>query len=206
MTWVLGWPLYDEDAIDIAKKHNLVKNPQADEYRLAQAAKTWVGDQVGVINAMACWVDDLPELVFAAYVEFGDERYPPAKVPRAKMISDKQYTRLKRAMPLKNFGWYQYHDPYSKLYRNSDNDEDEDSDGSGGESSDDSDGDSDESSNEGSDGEERMDTAKDSAGDDSDNETVTDGVVFAVDSAVSKAADSLPQDFNEGCRIDEPHA
>ncbi|KAH9839752.1 uncharacterized protein C8Q71DRAFT_846366 [Rhodofomes roseus] len=202
MTWVLGWPLRNEDAIEIAKKHNLVKNPKADEHRLAQAAKIWVGDQVGIINAMACWVNDMPELVFAAYVEFGDRSDPPAKVSPANMISDKQFNRLKRAMPLKNFGWYQHNDPYSKLYRNSDNDEDEDSDGSGGESSDE-DGDSDESSNEGSDGEERMDTAKDSAGDDSDNETVTDGVVSAVDSVVDEGAQSLSREFHEGCHIDE---
>ncbi|TFY61822.1 hypothetical protein EVJ58_g4269 [Rhodofomes roseus] len=206
MTWVLGWPLLDEDAIEIAKKHNLIKNAKADEHRLAQAAKIWVGDQVGIINAMACWVDDMPELVFAAYVEFGDRSDPPANVPRANMISDKQFNRLKRAMPLKNFGWYQHNDPYSKLYRTEHN-SDEDGDGSDGESSDeDSDGDSDESSKKGSDGEERMDMAKDSAGDDSDNETVTDGVVSPVDSAILEGAQSLPREFNEGCRIDESFA
>ncbi|KAH9839763.1 uncharacterized protein C8Q71DRAFT_744148, partial [Rhodofomes roseus] len=192
MTWVLGWPLYRKDSLEIAKKHNLVKDPKAGDDRRIQTARMWIADQVGIINAYSCWVDDKPEFVYAAYVEFGDKREPPAKVPRANMITDKQYTRLKRAMPLKNFGWYQHNDPSCELYRspvpeydNDEDDSDENSNGSGGESSDeDSDGDNDESSNAGPDDEERMDTAKKSAGDDSDNETVTDGVVSAVDSGV----------------------
>ncbi|KAH9839799.1 uncharacterized protein C8Q71DRAFT_855107 [Rhodofomes roseus] len=97
-----------------------------------------------------------------------DKGYSPANVPRTDMITNKQFNHLRRAMPFKNFGWYQHSDPSCKLNRDrvcddsGENDGDEDNNtGSGDSSDEDSDGDSDESSNEGSDSEERMDTAKD---------------------------------------------
>ncbi|TFY50957.1 hypothetical protein EVJ58_g10812 [Rhodofomes roseus] len=116
MTWVLGWPLYHSDAIKIAKKHNLVKDPNAHNYARIQAARLWVAQQVGVIPVLGCWVNDMPQVVYAAYVDYGNKPRPPRKLVREEMMSGKQHRRLKRAMPLKDFGWYQHNDPSCVLY------------------------------------------------------------------------------------------
>jgi len=207
MTWVLGWPLYDDDAIEIAKQHHLVKDPNAPEYRYIEAAQQWVAAQVGVIPTLSCWVDDLPELVYAAYVDYGNNRYPPTKLASNEIMTRKQHRRLARAMPLRDFGWYQYGDPSGVLYEKTSHDSDEDSDEGSDEGSDedsDEDGGEDASMNNTSDEE---DSEEDSV--ESDTETVTDGVVSKLDllpedSGTSGAAKSLPADFDAYCTIAEP--
>ncbi|KAH9926885.1 uncharacterized protein B0H18DRAFT_1004330 [Fomitopsis serialis] len=204
MTWVLGWPLYDDDAIEIAKQHHLVKDPNAPEYRYIETAREWIADQVGIIPTLSCWVDSFPELVYAAYVAYGDNRYPPTKLVSKEIISRKQHRRLGRAMPLRDFGWYQYDDPSGVLYEktrhesdeDSDEDNDEDSD-EGSDEGDDEDGDRDVSMNNTSDEEDREEDSVES-----DNETVTDGAVSKLDflpedSGSFEAAKSLPKDFGE---------
>ncbi|KAH9839762.1 uncharacterized protein C8Q71DRAFT_744144 [Rhodofomes roseus] len=176
MTWVLGWPLYEEDALGIAKKHNLA--PQASDARRIQAAEMWVADQVGIIRALGCWVHDRLELVYAAYIDYGDNRYPPTKLARSELLTQKQFRRLKQAMPLKNFGWYQHNDPSSTLYEITIYEYD-DVEGEEEDSEEGSDTSDDESSDEDSGDEQPMDAADDSDGGDateSNNETVTDGV------------------------------
>ncbi|KAH9926880.1 uncharacterized protein B0H18DRAFT_1210797 [Fomitopsis serialis] len=184
MTWVLGWPLYYYDAIEIAKTHNLVKDPNANDVAYAEAAQEWIADRVGLIPVFSCWVDDLPQLVYAAYVDYGDSPNPPAELNLEEKMTDKQYRRLKGAMPLKDFGWYQHNDPSGVLYEETVYDSD-------GDSGEDSDGDSD----AGSEG-----TAR------SDNETVTDGVVlksdmFSEDSSSSETAQSLLTEFDAHCTV-----
>ncbi|KAH9839764.1 uncharacterized protein C8Q71DRAFT_744149 [Rhodofomes roseus] len=196
MTWVLGWPLYEEDALEIAKKHNLA--PKTSDARRIQAAVMWVANQVGIIRALACWVHDRPESVFVAYVDYGDNRYPPTKLARSELLTQKQFRCLKQAMPLKNFGWYQHNDPSSTLYGEirlyaslsnathcsylseiTTHEYDDDVEEEEEDSEEDSDTSDDESSDEDSGDEQSMDAANDSDGGDateSDNETVTDGV------------------------------
>ena len=118
MTWVLGWPFYDEDAIAVAKKHNLIKDPEAGSRKHIHAARSWVADRAGLIRAFSCWVGTMPELVIAAYVEFGDRPTPPEdnELDREELMSKKQYRRLKKLMPLRDFGWYQHNDPHCTLY------------------------------------------------------------------------------------------
>ncbi|KAH9839761.1 uncharacterized protein C8Q71DRAFT_721603 [Rhodofomes roseus] len=198
MTWVLGWPLYNEDALEIAKKHNLA--PRASDARRISAAKTWVVEQVGVIRALSCWVQDMPELVYAVYVDHGDNRYPPSKLVREQLIlPGKQYRRLKQAMPLKNFGWT--HECVSETTvdeYDSEEDEENSNDDDG------SDDDSNDGSHGGSDDEEWTTAASNADGEDateSDSETVTDGVVPDAGPAIPEATESLPREF--GCRIVE---
>ncbi|KAH9839760.1 uncharacterized protein C8Q71DRAFT_744136 [Rhodofomes roseus] len=205
MTWVLGWPLYKEDALEIAKKHNLA--PKLSDARRIQAAVMWIADQVGIMRAFACWVHDRPESVIVAYVDYGDNRYPPTKLARSELLTQKQFRCLKQAMPLKNFGWYQHNDPSSTLYEITtyeyDEEEEEEED-----SEEDSDTSDDESSDEDSGDEQSMDAANDSDGGDateSDNETVTDGSVSFAGAPITDAAESLPRDFDEACRIVEAH-
>jgi len=203
MTWVFGWPLYNDDALKIAKSRNLVKDPNTGDDRRIQAAHQWVVDQIGIVPVLSCWVNDIPEVVYAVYVDYGDNRYPPTDLIRENMtMTGKQYRRLKKAMPLKDFGWYQHNDPSYELYKEvvyeevDDSDEGSDTDGDG------EDGDDDASMNIAIDDE-------DTAG--SDNETVTDGVVLKLDSpsedsCLSEATPSLPTDFDTRCTITEPQS
>ncbi|EPT00628.1 hypothetical protein FOMPIDRAFT_1023616 [Fomitopsis schrenkii] len=121
MTWVLGWPLYDDDAIEIAKKLNLVKDPNAGEAKYIDAARSWIIDRAKVIQLFSCWVGRLgsmPQLVISAYVEFGDKPTPPtdAELDRDYLMSKKQYRHLKSLMPLRDFAWYQHVDSSCRLY------------------------------------------------------------------------------------------
>lgn len=118
MTWVLGWPFYDDDALKIAKKHNLVKDPDAGTWKRVQAARSWVFDRAGLIQALSCWVENMPELVVAAYVDYRDSPTPPEddELDREELMSKKQYYRLQKLMPLRDFGWYQHNDPSCTLY------------------------------------------------------------------------------------------
>ena len=88
MTWVLGRPLYDDDAIEIARNH-LVKEPDADDWRYIQAAHMWVADRTGLIEAFSCWVGNMPEIAIAAYVEYVGSPTPPevAGIDREELIS-----------------------------------------------------------------------------------------------------------------------
>ncbi|KAH9926884.1 uncharacterized protein B0H18DRAFT_1210801 [Fomitopsis serialis] len=186
MTWVLGWPLYYYDAIDIAKTHNLVKDPNADDVAYAEAAQEWIADRAGLIPVFSCWVDDLPQLVYAAYVDYGDSPNPPAELSLEDKMTGKQYRRLKRAMPLKDFGWYQHNDPSGVLYEY----------------------DSDEYNGE--DGDEDIDTASEGTAR-SDNEAVTNGVVLqsdmlSEDSSSSETAQSLLTEFDAHCAVAEPQS
>ena len=121
MTWVLGWPFYEDDAIKIAKKLNLVKDPNADEVKYIDAGRSWVIDRAGILQRFCCWVGTMPELVISAYVEFGDKPTPPtdAELDRDYLMSKKQYRRLKSLMPLRDFAWYQHDDPSCTLYSKS---------------------------------------------------------------------------------------
>ncbi|KZT64385.1 hypothetical protein DAEQUDRAFT_613031 [Daedalea quercina L-15889] len=110
MTWVYGWPLYDRDAIKIAKKHDLVQRPDADDYDYIEAAQLWVGRNAGSPRALCCWVGEDTNLVFAAYVDYRDRAYPPQKVFVDEMMSEKQARRLARCMPLRDQDWYRYCD------------------------------------------------------------------------------------------------
>ncbi|KAH9926882.1 uncharacterized protein B0H18DRAFT_1118644 [Fomitopsis serialis] len=210
MTWVLGWPLYDDDALKIDKQHNLVKDPNPGNAQRIQAARLWVADQIGVVPVLACLVNDEMEIVYAMYVDYGDNRYPPTElVPEETTMTNKQYRRIKRVMPLRDFGWYQYNDPtcvkYKEIFYEEIDDSDEDSDGRGDTSSDEG----------GADGEDNNKDAsmkfardnEDAAG--SDTETVTNGVVSKMDllpddSGTSEAAKSLSTNFDACCTIDEP--
>ncbi|EPT00630.1 hypothetical protein FOMPIDRAFT_88111 [Fomitopsis schrenkii] len=118
MTWVLGWPFYYDDAIELAKNHNLVKDPNAGEMKYVNAALSWVLKRAGIMQGFGCWVGTMPEFVLAAYVEFGDNPTPPteAEVDRDYLMSKKQYRRLKSLMPLRDFAWYQHDDPSCRLY------------------------------------------------------------------------------------------
>jgi len=175
MTWVFGWPLYNDDALNIAKTRNLVKDPNAGDDQRIQAARLWVADQIGIVPVLSCWVKDFPEIVYAVYVEYGDNRYPPPDLIRENMtMTDKHYRRLKKVMPLKDLGWYQYNDPSCELYK------EEEEEGSDDGSDTDSDGDSD--NVEGDDDDAPMSTVaddEDTAG--SDDETVTDDAVPKLD-------------------------
>ncbi|KAH9926894.1 uncharacterized protein B0H18DRAFT_1210808 [Fomitopsis serialis] len=207
MTWVLGWPLYDDDAIEIAKQRHLVKVPNAGDYQYIQAARLWVADQVGMIPILTCWVNSLPELVYAAYVDYGDNRYPPTKLVSKEIMTREQHRRLGRAMPLRDLGWYQYEDPSGVLYEKTRHESDEDSD-------EDNDEGSDEGSDDDSDGDASMNNTGDEedCGEDSvesDYETVTDGAGSKLDllpeeSGTCEAAKSLPNDFNACCTIVGP--
>ncbi|KAH9926883.1 uncharacterized protein B0H18DRAFT_1210800 [Fomitopsis serialis] len=130
MTWVFGWPLYNDDALKIAKRRNLVKSdPNAGDDQRIQATRLWVADQIGIVPVLSCWVDDFPEIVYAAYVDYGDNRYPPPDLIRENMtMSGKNYRRLKKVMPLKDLGWYQYNDPSCELYKEMGDEEGDDSD------------------------------------------------------------------------------
>ena len=118
MTWVLGWPFYDDDAIELAKKHNLVKDSNATPIQYVNAARSWVLDRAGVLQVFGCWVGTQLELVLAAYVEFDDKPTPPTReeLDRDYLMSAKQYRRLKSFMPLRDFAWYQHDDPSCTLY------------------------------------------------------------------------------------------
>ena len=118
MTWVLGWPLYVDDALEIANKHQLVKDPQAGDWKRIQAAYCWVARKAGFVQGLACWVGTMPEIVMAAYVDYGDNPTPPEDedLDREELMSKKQYRRLQNLMPLKDFGWYQHNDPSCTLY------------------------------------------------------------------------------------------
>ncbi|KAH9914432.1 uncharacterized protein B0H18DRAFT_135970 [Fomitopsis serialis] len=208
MTWVFGWPLYDDDAIKIAKEHNLVKNPNANDAQRVQAARLWVADHIGGVPVLCCWVDNMPEVVYAAYIDYGNNRYPPIELVHEDTISRKQYRRLKRAMPLRDLGWYQHDDPSCELYEETVYEDVDDSDE---ESDEGSDTDGDEDSGEGGDNEvASMNIAsvdEDTA--ESDNETVTDGAVSKSDLlpegfSPSEAVQSLPTDFDARCTITEP--
>ncbi|KAH9926890.1 uncharacterized protein B0H18DRAFT_954502 [Fomitopsis serialis] len=207
MTWVFGWPLYNDDALIIAKTHNLVKSdPNARDDRRIQAAHQWVLDQIGIVPVLSCWVNDVPEVVYAVYVDYGDNRYPPTDLIRENMtMTGKQYRRLKKAMPLKDFGWYQHNDPSCELYGEL-VDKDEDDSDEGSDEGSDTDGDGEDDVDDTS-----MNTAndeEDAAG--SDNETVTDGVVSRLDSpsesdsCPSRVTHSLPTYFDTRCTITEP--
>ncbi|KAH9839797.1 uncharacterized protein C8Q71DRAFT_744225 [Rhodofomes roseus] len=206
MTWVLGWPLYHRDAIKIAKKHNLVKDPNADDYyALIQAARLWVADQVGIIPVLGCWVNDMPEIVYAAYVDYGSKPRPPRKLVREEMMSRKQHRLLKRAMPLKDFGWYQHNDPSCVLYKDTVYVDIEDED-EGRE--DDHDTDSDTATM--SDLTSHATNGSDD-GAESDTETVTDGAISRADvspndSNVSGSVESLSTVFDANCTIVDSEA
>lgn len=60
----------------------------------------------------------MPELVIAAYVEYADSPTPPneAELDREELISKKQYRRLQKLVPLRDFGWYQHNDGSCTLY------------------------------------------------------------------------------------------
>ena len=90
----------------------------AGEWRYIEAAQTWVADCAGLVEAFACWVGTMPELVIAAYVDYGDCPTPPEddELDREELMSKKQYHRLKKLMPLRDFGWYQHNDPHCTLY------------------------------------------------------------------------------------------
>ncbi|KZT64380.1 hypothetical protein DAEQUDRAFT_769734 [Daedalea quercina L-15889] len=180
MTWVYGWPLYNRDAVKIAKKHNLVKDLNPGTLRLIEAAHLWVSKKAGFPLMLCCWVGEDTELVYAAYVDYRERAYPPQKI-----------------LP-EDPGWYRHSDGswspwggelWSETDRNpKDNlnsgiwikdilaavaDDDDEEVGSGEEDSeegddDESDEDTDEESTEGSD---------DATGSDEDSDvTVTDGV------------------------------
>ncbi|EPT00623.1 hypothetical protein FOMPIDRAFT_160741 [Fomitopsis schrenkii] len=119
MTWVLGWPFYDDDAIKIAKKLNLVKDPNAEEVKYIDAARSWIIEQANILQGFSCWVGTMPELVISAYVEFGDKPTPPtdAELDRDYLMSKKKYRRLKSLMPLRDFAWYQHVDPSCTYYK-----------------------------------------------------------------------------------------
>ncbi|KAH9926893.1 uncharacterized protein B0H18DRAFT_1210807 [Fomitopsis serialis] len=180
MTWVFGWPLYDDDALKIAKTRNLVKDPNAGNYRRIEVAQLWVADQVGIVPALSCRVNDVPEIVFAIYVDYGDNRYPPTDIILENMtMSDnlKQYRRLKKEM-------------VDEEIDNSDEGSAEGSDTSNDGNSDRGEDDNDNTSTS-SDDEDTLARA-------CDNETVTDGVVSRSDLS---AEGSSPSELLRGGHI-----
>ncbi|KAH9914431.1 uncharacterized protein B0H18DRAFT_1125590 [Fomitopsis serialis] len=72
MTWVFGWPLYFEDAVEISQKHNLVKEPVVNEHAYIDAAQWWVACNAGFPLVFACWADDELHYVFALDVVSGN--------------------------------------------------------------------------------------------------------------------------------------
>ncbi|KZT65011.1 hypothetical protein DAEQUDRAFT_731862 [Daedalea quercina L-15889] len=222
MTWVYGWPLYHRDAIKIAKKHNLVKRPDADDYDYIEAAQLWVGRNAGSPRALCCWVGEDTNLVFAAYVDYRERAHPPQKVFIDEMMSEKQARRLARCMPLRDQGWYRYCDgswvpwlgelweetdmnPEDRLTSDDDS-EDEETDGDSDDIDEGDEDDVDEGSDEGS-GEDSNEGHDEDT--DRDDATVTDGRVHPLNVAPEECATpvsskSLATDFGTHCTIAEP--
>ncbi|KZT64386.1 hypothetical protein DAEQUDRAFT_769739 [Daedalea quercina L-15889] len=220
MTWVYGWPLYDRDAIKIAKKHNLVQRPDTDEYDCIKAAQLWIGCNAGSPRALCCWVGDDPTLVFAAYVDYRDRAYPPQKVFDDEMMSEKEARRLARCMPLRDRDWYRHCDgswtprlgelweetdtnPKDDLTCDDDSEDEEtegDSDGIDEGDEDEGDEDEGEGSDEGSgeDSDEGHDEDPDS------DATVTDDLGAALEECTTPVySKSLAADFDLHCSITE---
>lgn len=98
MTWVFGWPLYFDDAVEISKKHNLVNEPVVNEHAYIDAAQRWVARNAGFPLVFACWVNDELHYAFALYVDYRDRAYPPGVIFSDDVMPTKQRHRLRESM------------------------------------------------------------------------------------------------------------
>ncbi|KZT64384.1 hypothetical protein DAEQUDRAFT_732690 [Daedalea quercina L-15889] len=174
MTWIYGWPLYDKDALEIARKNRLVKDPNAGSDRLIDSTHSWIQTKAGAPLGFCCWVGDTTEFVYAACVDYRDRPHPPRKVHREELMSEKNVYRLARCMPLKDGGWYRHCDgswcpwlgerwPKDEVEDDSDDEESEESSDEG----------SDEEDDQGSDCEESDNSSEDGSDEDTDSDDVT---------------------------------
>ncbi|KZT64381.1 hypothetical protein DAEQUDRAFT_815006 [Daedalea quercina L-15889] len=209
MTWIYGWPLYDQDAVEIARRNGLVKDPSAGRSRLVEAAQLWVQSKARFPRMLCCWVGDTTELVYAAYVDYRDREHPPRKVIREGLMSKKEAYRLARYMPLKDGGWYRHCDgswcPWLGERWPKDEDGDDSDDEESGESSDEG---SDEEDDQGSDCGESNSSSEDGSNEDtdSDNVTVIDGYCQRFQASAEEHTDLvadmlLAKDFDEYCSM-----
>lgn len=113
MTWVLGWPLRHEYAVQFAKKMKLrvTKEENVTEERLFLAASSYIGLKSGITDVLCCWEGDVLALVFGIYVDYRHRRYPPREVIRSELppieTGNRLVTYLQTDDPPQ---WYRYDD------------------------------------------------------------------------------------------------
>ncbi|EMD38627.1 hypothetical protein CERSUDRAFT_123191 [Gelatoporia subvermispora B] len=134
MTWVLGWPLEIDWAIEYSKKRNLCEEGTEDIESLYHAAGFDITRRLGVpadvVPVLACWDDDDLKAIYALCIDKKAKSAATARKRISKLPPRRVAFRLGKILGIKEAPkWYEYDGgrPYDSDYSDSDSSEEEDS-------------------------------------------------------------------------------
>ena len=110
MTWVYGWPLDEEYAIQLARDLKLIKDDDADDADYVLASVDYIAGKADWEHTPTCWVGKELRIIFGAYVDERLRAHPPQRVIMSRATPLANWYRLAKWMELKNCGWYRYSD------------------------------------------------------------------------------------------------
>lgn len=112
MTWVFGWPLYHDYAVQYANERNLLANcDDRSESRLFCAAGNDIAARSRINDALCCWVNGELETVFGLCVDYKAKTAETAKIRFSRLPPKENAIRLVTLLDtMDDPNWYRYDD------------------------------------------------------------------------------------------------